>query len=173
MSDEGPQAVQTAIRMEQEGLQMYEQVAAKTSHPFGKKMFLSLADDERAHIRMIETIARGLGLEAVLKEARSGTPRERIVTIFSEVKDEVVERLAATHDELDALKLAMAFEKKGYEFYRRVAAEATEADAKTLYGRLADEETQHYEVLQNTLDYLERTKHWFTWEEKALLDGGA
>jgi len=151
---------------------MYTEASEKARHPFGKKMLLSLAEDERSHICMIQKIAEGLGLSAAMSEVREGTTTERIKTIFSDVKDEVAERMATADDDVEALRIAMGFEKKGYEFYEKAAAEATCEDEKGLFAELAKQETEHYEILQNTYEYLEDSGHWFSWGEQALLDGG-
>jgi len=168
----GSNAIQIALKTERDGLEMYAKASERTAHPFGKKMFLSLADDEQSHIRMIEKVAGGLGMSAALAEARKGTPQERIKTIFSEARDELAERIAAQPDELQTLKIAMEFEKRGYEFYEKAAADASAKDEKSLFAELAKQETQHYHILQNTYDYLDDSGHWFSWEEQAVLDGG-
>lgn len=168
----GSEALKVALSTENDGLEMYEKAAENTAHPFGKKMFLSLAEDEKTHIRMIEQIAEGLGMTEALKDAREGTPRERVKTVFSEVKDEIGQRIAASTDDIEALRIAMEFEKKGYEFYEKAADEACDENEKGLFGKLAKEENEHYSVLQNTLQYLEGSGLWFCWEEQSVLDGG-
>lgn len=169
---EASEAVKIALQTETDGLEMYERAGQRTSYPLGKKMLLSLAEDERSHIRMIERIVQGVGLSAALKEARHGTPRERVRTIFSEAKDEVTERLAASADDVKILKTALEFENRGYSFYQQAARDASREDERALFERLAQEESEHYKMLQNTYEYLERTGQWFLWEEQGILNGG-
>lgn len=165
-------ALRVALKMEADGIEMYEKAAQKCSNTLGKKMFLGLAEDEKSHIRMIEEIAKSQGLSAALEEARSGTPRERIKTIFSQARDEIVEEVASTADDIMALKTALGMEKESHEFYRKAAGETSCVDESALFERLAKEENEHFGVLQNTLEYLENAGNWFLWEEKGLLDGG-
>jgi len=167
----GSEALKIALKTEQEGREMYLKAAHAAAHPFGKKMLESLAEDEASHVRMIEKIAKGMGMDVAVESARKGTPRDRIVTIFTGVKDKVAKKLAASTDEVEALKTAMEFEKKGWEFYEASAKKASDKNEKELFTRLAAEESQHYDIVRNTYEYLEDTKHWYTWAEKSLLDG--
>jgi rubrerythrin len=157
--------------MESDGIEMYEGAARNCANALGQKMFLGLAEDEKSHIRMIEAIAEGLELSAALEKARSGTPRERIKTLFSEARDKVVGKAAAAADDVTALKTALGLEKESYDFYRKAAGETSCADEEALFKRLLKEENEHFEILQNMLEYLENTGNWFLWEEEGLLDG--
>jgi rubrerythrin len=164
-------ALRAALKMENDGSEMYQEAAGKCTNGLGKKMFYGLAEDEKSHIRMIKVIAEGSGLSAALVEALDGTPRERIATIFSRASEGVVEN-AAGADDVSVLKTALALEDKSREFYGRAAQEVSCGDEAALFERLAREEEQHHEILTNTLEYLESTGNWFLWEEGGLLDGG-
>ena len=48
---------------------------------------------------------------------------------------------------MDAVKVALDFEAKGYEFYRKAAVDATDDKEKKLFSALADEEQEHYSVI--------------------------
>jgi len=165
------EALRLALEMEQDGLEMYDKAAGRVSHPAGKRMFQGLAEDERAHVRMIEEIARGMGLSAALKEARRGTPKERMKTIFTEAKDSVSQRLAPSTDEFQALRIALDFERKGYEFYAQAAKDSSDPDHKALFEKLAGEENEHFRILESTRQYLDRTGEWFLWDEWGLVEG--
>lgn len=164
-------ALKVALQTENDGIKMYKRAGEKTKHPFGKKLFLSLIEDEKSHIGMIERIAEGMEMSAALEAARKGTPRERIRTIFSESKDDLVERVDASDDEIEVLRLAMEFENKGYVYYRQAASDAEGEDEKALFNKLAQEENEHFQVLSSTCQYLDQTGKWFLWEEDALLEG--
>ena len=79
---------------------------------------------------------------------------------------------AAGADEIEALKIGMEMETRGYKLYKEAAREAGTTEERKLLERLASEENQHYTMLQNTHTYLEHTGEWFIWEERGLLDGG-
>ena len=164
-------ALRLALSLEQEGLEMYGQAAQRAAHPVGKKIFLGLADDEKAHIRIIEEIARGMGFAAALEQAREGTAHERMRTIFTDAKETVSQRLAPSADEFEAIRIAMDFEQKGYKFYAQAAKDAAGPDRKALFEKLAGEENEHYRILESTRQYLDKTGEWFLWDEWGLIEG--
>lgn len=167
----GSEALRIALQTEKDGIELYTKAIEGTTHPFGKKLFLSLVEDEKSHIKMIEGIAEGMGMSAALEEAREGTPRERISTIFSESKNDLAERVAASPDELEVLKVAMEYESKGYEYYKKAARETGSPDEEALFEKLAQEENEHHQILESTYEYLDQTGKWFLWDEQALLEG--
>ncbi len=160
-------AVETAIRMETDAMKFYTDAARRTAHPFGRKMFQSFVQDERRHLEMLEAILKGLDFEI-----REGEPREAVKSIFETLRSEMMERIGATTDEVNALKIALNMEKEGFEFYRKAAAGTDDEKERALFERLSREEEQHYSILQNTHAFLEDTGNWFMWDEYAIVDGG-
>lgn len=83
----------------------------------------------------------------------------------------MTERISATTDEKEAVKLALEFEREGYRFYRDLKENAASDMEKRLFEILASEEEVHYKLLENTHRFLEDTGDWFMWEELGLLEG--
>jgi len=164
--------LKSALAAEKDGLQMYLKASERTLYPLGRQMFLSLAEDEKSHIRMIEKLAAGRGLQSALGEAREGTPNERMKHALSELKSVIADDLSVCADELEALRIGLDMEKRSYEFYKQAAKDAASPDESSLCEKLAAEEGEHYRMLQNTYEYLEDRDHWFLWTEHGLLDGG-
>ena len=164
--------IRTAIKMEEEGIDFYQEAAEKTSHPFGKKMFLSFVEDEKRHLTVLRSILAGFKFSDFDRFFEEKTPKEKIKTVFREVKNEIRERIAANPDELEALKIGMDMESKSVEFYQGALEKTQDSHQKAFFRRLIEEEKEHYELLQNTHSYLEDSGNWFLWEEKGLLDGG-
>ena len=159
-------ATEIAIGMERDAIRFYTDAAQKTDHPFGKKMFQSFVLDEERHLEMLEAILKGRNIE--IKE---GEPGAAVKSIFETLKSEMMERIEATTDEINALKIALDMEREGYEYYRKLTDETTGKE-KALFERLTKEEKQHYNILQNTYAFLTDTGNWFMWEEHAIVDGG-
>jgi rubrerythrin len=159
-------AAEIARSMETDAVDFYTEAAEKTSHPIGKRMFLSIAEDEKRHIAMIEVLLKGLDITY-----DSIDPMEKVKSVFAEHKDEMQERLAATGDDKEALKIAMEMEKKGYDFYVKAASEATDGKSKALFERLVLEEQKHYKIFSNTYAFLDDTGNWFMWEEHSIVEG--
>jgi rubrerythrin len=160
-------AVEIAMKMEEDAINFYSEAAEKTTHSFGKKMFQSFALDEKRHLEMLKGIFKGLNIEIM-----EGEPGEAVKSIFETLKSEMMERIEATTDEINALKLALDMEKKGFEYYKKVTAETSDEKEKALFQRLAVEEEKHYNILQNTYAFLSDTGNWFMWDEHAIADGG-
>ena len=164
--------IRTAIKMEEDGVEFYQKAARETSHPFGKRMFLSFAEDEKRHLTVLKNILTDLKFSDFDQFFQEKTPRQKIKTVFREVKNQVKERIAANADELEALKIGMDMESKSSEFYQAALEKTQDSHLKPFIRRLIEEEKEHYQLLQNTYSYLEDSGDWFLWEEKALLDGG-
>lgn len=159
-------AIELAIRMEKDAISFYTEAVEKTRHPFGKKMFQSFIEDEKRHLKLLDDIFTGLHVDVM-----PTSPVQNIKSLFEELKDEMMERVQAETDEIEAIRLAMDFEKKGYEFYKKKSQETTDEKEKALFETLTKEEEEHFKVLQNTLFFLTNTGSWFMWEEHSAVDG--
>ncbi|MBW1678844.1 MAG: ferritin family protein, partial [Deltaproteobacteria bacterium] len=122
----------TAIKMETDGIEFYQKASKKTSHPFGKKMFLSFMEDEKLHLKILKEIAQKLEIPDVDGIFKKDTPKVKVKTIFQEVKDDIKEKIAAHPDELQTLQLAIEMEKKGYDLYKGKAEETLDQKEKAL-----------------------------------------
>ena len=159
-------AVETAIKMETDAMKFYREAASKTSHPLGKSLFEGFVLDEHRHLKMLQDIMNNLDIEV-----ETVHPKQDIKTVFTELKDQMMQRIAATTDEMDAVKVALDFEKEGYLFYEKAAAAAVEEKERKLFELLKIEEKRHAELLENTHTFLENTGDWFMWNEHGLLEG--
>ena len=159
-------AAEIARKMETDAVEFYKEAADKTSHPVGKKMFLSIMEDEIRHTKMIEAVLKGLDITVETAE-----PIDKVMSIFEEMKPELEKQLTATSDDKEALRIAMEMEKKGFEFYQQSEAEATDDKTRKLFSKLARDEDQHYRVFANTYNFLNDSGYWFMWEEKGIIEG--
>uniref|UniRef100_A0A7C4EJY9 DUF2202 domain-containing protein n=1 Tax=Thermodesulfovibrio aggregans TaxID=86166 RepID=A0A7C4EJY9_9BACT len=156
-----------ALKMETDAVKFYTEAAEKVYHPAGKKMFLSIAEDEKNHIKMIEEVMKGLNLTE-----REANPIQTVKTIFEEMKEQMMERIKVQKDELEAFKIAMNMEKEGIEFYKKVINEVNTEKEKKLFERLIYEEGQHYKIFSETYSFLKDTGNWFMWKEFSIVEGG-
>lgn len=160
-------AIETAIKMETDAIAFYSGASDMAKNVMGRKMFLAVAEEERRHLELLSGLLKELDI--TVKDA---FPIGNVKTIFEELKDELLEMVEATDDELNAFKIAMDMEREGVKFYKNAATEATSAQEITLFERLAKEEEQHYTVFSNTRSFLKDSGGWFMWEDYSLLDGG-
>jgi rubrerythrin len=167
MSQDFQDVFEKARKLELDGAEFYEEVAAKCAVASGKRMFESFAKDERRHFQILTDVAEGMGVDA----ESMPMPRDEIRTLFTGMAEDMGEQLQASADEQEAVRIALDMERKSYELYRDQAEEAEEGQVRALLERLAREENQHYEMLENTLEYMTGNQKWFLWNEWALIMG--
>lgn len=159
-------AIEIAIKMEKDAISFYSEAAEKTSSPVGKKMFMTITEDEKRHLKMLSQIFKGVDITI-----EDVSPMKNIKTVFESMKDEMMQKIEATTDDLEAFKVAMQMEKEGKEFYEKAVSEVTSEKEKKLFERLAMEEQQHYDIFANTHSFLSDTGNWFMWEEHSIVEG--
>jgi rubrerythrin len=74
--------------------------------------------------------------------------------------------------DLEALKIAIDFENRAVRMYEQAASEAASPAAQTFYRQLAEWEGTHYELLDNSHDYLANKGEWYFQEmEMPMYEG--
>jgi len=159
-------SVELALKMETDAVKFYTEASSKVGHPGGKQMFLSIAQDEKRHIEMLNRLLRDidLGLE-------ESNPVNAVKTIFESMKDQMMQRVKASSDDMEALKIAMEMEKEGAEFYKKAAEEAGSDKERMLFEMLIREEEKHFSMFSNTYSFMTDTGNWFMWEERSIVEG--
>jgi len=160
-------ALELALKMETDAISFYTEAARKTRYPAGKKMFQTITEDEKRHLDMISRIIKGLGVTHT-----DVSPLQNVRTVFAALKDEMMQKVEATTDELEAFKIAMTMEREGKAFYEKAISQVKTEKEKALFERLIREEQQHYEIFANTYQFLSDTGNWFMWEERGIVEGG-
>lgn len=159
-------ALEVARKMETDAIKFYTEAAGKTQYEAGKKMFLSITEDEKRHLVMISDLIKGMNITV-----NDVSPMKRVSTVFESMKDQMMKKVAASRDELEAFGIAMQMEKEGQEFYQKSLAAAATEKEKALFKRLIEEEKQHYAIFANTYSHLSDTGNWFLWEERGVIEG--
>ncbi len=159
------EAVERAMKMETDAMKFYKEAAQKTSHPFGRKMFESLVRDEARHLRLLQEILKGLDIDPHVQCIGD------VRTVFSDLKDQMMQRISASTDEKEAIRIALEMETEGFKYYKEVAEKADDPKEKKLFEILTKEEERHYQILNNTYSFLEDTGNWFMWEELSIVEG--
>jgi len=159
-------ALELAMKMEKDAIKFYSEAARKTKYPAGKKMFDTITEDEKRHLEMISQIIKGLNVTH-----KDVSPMKNVKTVFESMKNEMMKKVEASADELEAFKVAMKMEQEGMEFYKKTLAGAKKEKEKALLERLIQEEQQHYAIFANTYQFLAKTGDWFLWEERGIVEG--
>ena len=158
--------IDIAIKMETDAVKFYSEAAKRTAYPAGRKMFETIAEDEKRHLETVRKLIEGLDIH--MEDVH---PLKKIKTVFEEMKNDMMDKVAATSDELEAFKIAMQMEKEGLDFYAKLADEAETEKEKVLFNKLMNEEQQHYNIFAHTYDFLNDTGNWFMWEEHSIVEG--
>jgi len=156
------------------GMRFYEQAVARTSDEKGKAVFQSLVDEETRHLDILcgqYSAVSGSDICVSIEDAAKLGESVDATTIFPEAGD-AGDLIPADATDEQALKMAMDFEKKGYDLYIAAAQEATSEETKTMWGYLAKAEDQHYTFLQDAYEYLVNDGVWYYDDlEKPMFEG--
>jgi rubrerythrin len=164
--------LQEAIVIEKEGQSLYRNLANQTQNPQGRQMFEFLARDEQSHIDKLDAqinALRGGSCIDPLTWEKEDRPRDR-GSFFARAKEDILSKMKGDFTNLDAVKVALDMENKGYAFYEKAAGEAVDSMVKGVFLYLMGQEKEHRELLSNTLIYLGAPLEWFGKEERHIFD---
>jgi len=162
--------IKTAIKMEEEGRDFYKKAGDCTKDRFGKMMYASLAEDEVRHKKLLEAMRANTPPSAM--ELDIPLPKEKLKSVFAGIGKDVCARVPSTSDDLEAITFAMGKEAESYRMYAEGAKAAPSEAAKSALERMAKEENQHYEILEQTKYFLEQHENWSIWEDGGPIEGG-
>jgi len=155
-------ALEDAKCLEQEGQDFYQRAAQRTASETGKEVFLSLLRDEVMHQRLIQRQIDQLSSEGTWAEL----PESGMETcdlnedIFPQGRQGLEKAVHADITEAEALIVAMEFETKGYDLYRREAKAATDPLARATYEFLATQERMHFDLLMANYEAMVHYGGW-------------
>jgi rubrerythrin len=157
-------ALDVAIQTEKDGREFYERAAARTGDAGGRVLFMSLADDELEHLRILESQRESLVSDGRWLSSRETEeqPRPSVlagVPIFS--RQSVAEKVNEHTSELSALRMALLIEKDSVAFYSKAAQETEDPEGRSMYARLVEMEKEHQRILDEEYTALSK-EFWHT-----------
>lgn len=163
-----------AMDNELEGRALYLEAVERTEDELGQRMFRSLAQDEEEHLQILQVqygAITGTGQWLDLEAAQREEPDPSLQLFPHE--EEAVERLIPEEaSDLDALRIAMDFERRGYRLYEKAATETLDPTAQAVFRFLVEEESRHFALLDNAHDYLANQGIWYFDDlEKPFFEG--
>jgi rubrerythrin len=166
------EALQAAIKFEEDGRTFFLAAGKKTEEKFGKSIFLSLADAELDHIQRIKTIYDSLSKVGKWPGAPSlFTPKRPIKNIFEEAMDQIDQNVKPATGEREAVKLGIQYEEKGLKLYSDLSRGTSRELEKKFYTQLGNEERGHMLILKDIEAYYDDPVHWFSAKERSHWDG--
>ena len=173
--DDPKGVVEAALRFEEEAYRILCDAKDKAEDPLSKATFDFLAGEEVKHMEAIKAFAGSLALSGAFDPAILSRPitvneaKQEIKGIFARFQPEFAETAAKGRPRLKVYAIAMDMERWGHDFYLAAAEQATDDTARKLYRFLSDEEIKHFEIIQDTHDFLKQPdafmaieEHWMT-----------
>ncbi len=165
-------ALELALTNELNEREFYLRHAERTRNELGRTMFRQLADDETEHYARLKKLRESWSqkgawpetVDAGLKQASIRQTMQDLIAKTSSTQE-------TDRDDLEALKVASAFEAKGMEAYGAIARDMTDAREKAFFELLASMEREHYLAVKDVEEYLLDPQAWHARRERHGLDG--
>jgi rubrerythrin len=151
--------LKTAILLEKRGKAFYEKMAEQTNSPEARKIFTTMAEEEKAHVEFLS-----IQFAHYIKEGKFAKP-ENTYTETEDISHEImnpqlVKEISAASFEAAAISAAMDFETRAIELYSKRSEEADDVNEKAMYKWLAEWESGHHKILYDLNEALKESI-WF------------
>jgi len=170
--------IKFSIELEEKGYNFYKATAEKAKNPLAKSTLSGLAQRELLHKEKITDFYKSLTGEKALKDGwlkEVEVPPSRkdlLAPILKKLKDSLSAKDLSTEADInEAYKIAEGLEKDSFILYTKIATETKDETAKKFFKSLAEEENEHFEILEETLEYLNRPGDWFKEKERWIVEG--
>lgn len=165
-----------AIEMEKKGYEFYSQSAEKSKNGLLSSTLLSLAERELVHIEKIKSLYQSLTgekpkgdwLKSIFVPPKKA---ELLKAILNKLRDRLSRQSEAETDSEKIYEAAKGLERDGFTFYEKIAKENQDQNIKNFFLGLAEEEKEHFAILDETLKYLNSPGEWFREKERWIVEG--
>ena len=143
-----------AMQMEKDGENFYRELVTKTDNSGIRRIFLMLADAEVMHYNTFTKMKSDQKIDlpdtSILKDVKN---------IFIELR-EAGELSNLKISQIELYKKAQEIEKRSEEFYLKEADEVQDEAKKQTFRRIAGEESKHYFILENIINFVSSPEQW-------------
>jgi rubrerythrin len=166
-------ALEVALNNEMTEHEFYLKNARRTNNPVGKMMFETIAKDELEHHERLKEIherwaERGAWPETVPLEVAETNVKKALVALMKGLET----LPAGDGDDLEAVRTAIDFEKRGKAYYATLSDAVSDPKEKSFFLLLSQIENEHYLALVDTEEYLADPTSWFRRKEHQTFDAG-
>ncbi|MFW6150505.1 MAG: ferritin-like domain-containing protein [Chloroflexota bacterium] len=166
------EVLQSALQMEVDGKEFYQQAANRSTNRLAKELFERLAVEEDDHRRKFQEIYDGIKKGREWPEVAAPTHGPmKFRAVFKDALEELGTDIKVSESELEAIKTAMNMELQTYDLYRSRSEESNLRLEKEFYKSLAGEERGHHLALLDSYEFLTDPAGWFTVKERWTLEG--
>ena len=165
-------ALQTALKMEEDGKEFYLKAAKASGNKLGSHLFKQLAAEEDIHREVFKNIYNKIKKEQQWPDT-GYTPDQgrKIKTVFAAAMENMDKNYKAAQAEVDAVKTGLEMEKKTLDFYRDRSAHTGLYSEKHMYVAIAEQESEHARVLQEYFEFISDPAGYFVKTEHTSVDG--
>ena len=150
--------ISEAIKLEINGQAFFKHAAEATANELGKKMFTRLAQEEVKHLetfsRLFSSVIKSDDWKKQVRDEELRGPS----TVIQQLADRM--KRAEGQSEVEALRIGMELEQKAVDFFSGTAAGMTDAAAREIFEKIADEERFHYDLLLAQYDSVTGSGFW-------------
>jgi len=148
-----------AMEMEDNGYIYYTNLARTATLPGLKTIFSSLAEDERKHFKLFRELKAG-SQEWTMAETDTLVTAKNVFSLLPRS-----EELSEVSGVLPAYKHAMQLEADSFRFYEEAAEKENNQEVKALLLKIAGEEHQHFNILENLYNFVNAPNQHLEWGE--------
>jgi len=163
------EALKLGIERERGANRFYRKASEMTEDTNGKKMYQWLAKEELRHLaKLRQQLKSVLNSDQWLEWRRLTTPIERAE--LPPVSEAVGPAKVGAGDQ-DALRQAIESEREAIALYQAAEESTPEINGKTMFRALSKEEEGHLALLEEELEWLNKSRKYFTLHRFALRAG--
>ena len=149
-----------AMEMEDNGCEYYTSLAKTSVLPGLKSIFTSLAEDEQKHFNLFRSLKEGSQAELTV----DSQTLDMAQNIFKDLPDETT-TLTNVKSTLEAYQYAMQLEADSFRFYEKASANEKDPGIKKLLLKIAEEEHNHFTILENLYNFVNAPNQYLVWAE--------
>ncbi len=161
------QVIRLAIETEIDGYRYFNSAAERAVHDRARDMWMGLAADEIEHMKILQAQLRELGKPDADDDEPSEAKDKAVIAPTTSVPDSVNK-----DDDLAALQVGLEVEARTRDFYAKAATETRNAVMRATYERLAEMESGHYRLVDETYRFLADPQGWNFDQVRPISDGG-
>lgn len=136
-----------AMQAETDGHYFYKMAANKTKNVKGKEALLMLAKDELDHFDYLKAQYDSFNKTGKPAKKLKISKRKGLTSKSPIFSKDFKKRVGKAHFEMSALSIAIGLELSSMNFYRHRANEAPNSALRDFFGKLADWEATHFQIL--------------------------
>jgi rubrerythrin len=148
--------LKTAILLEKRGKAFYEKMAEQTNSPEARKIFTTMAEEEKAHVEFLSVQFAHYVKEGTFSRPDPGTAETEDIS-DQILNPQLVKEISAASFEAAAISAAMDFETRAVELYSKRSQESEDPNEKEMYRWLADWESGHHKILHDLNEALKES----------------